>query len=85
MNNIPTLIYKGYIAQVEFDEEAQIFHGEVIHLRDVITFEATTTAALPQAFAESVEDYLAFCASRGEEASEPHTHSAVIAFRSSRH
>jgi predicted HicB family RNase H-like nuclease len=66
MNNIPTLVYKGYTAQVEFDEDAQIFHGEVVNLRDVITFEATTTAALPQAFTESVEDYLVFCAERGE-------------------
>jgi predicted HicB family RNase H-like nuclease len=66
MSNIPTLVYKGYTAQVEFDEDAQIFHGEIVNLRDVITFEATTTAALTYALAESVEDYLAFCAARNE-------------------
>jgi len=28
--------YKGYFAKVEFDDEADIFHGEVINLRDVV-------------------------------------------------
>ena len=31
--------YKGYTGKVEFDSEADIFHGEVIGLRDVITFQ----------------------------------------------
>jgi len=31
--------YKGYIGTVQFDEDAEIFHGEVINLRDVITFQ----------------------------------------------
>ncbi len=59
--------YKGYEAVVELDEEAEIFHGEVINLRDVITFQGASAAELKQAFAESVEDYLVFCAERGEE------------------
>lgn len=29
--------YKGYTAKVEFDDEAEIFHGEVIGIRDVVT------------------------------------------------
>jgi len=33
--------YKGYFSKIVFDEEANIFHGEVINLRDVITFEGT--------------------------------------------
>ena len=31
--------YKGYYAKVEFDDDANIFHGEVINLRDVVTFQ----------------------------------------------
>jgi len=30
--------YKGYIGVVAFDDEAGIFHGEVVNTRDVITF-----------------------------------------------
>jgi predicted HicB family RNase H-like nuclease len=63
--------YKGYIAEVEFDEDAQIFHGEVINIRDVITFQGVSILELQQAFQDSVEDYLEFCASRGEEPEKP--------------
>ncbi len=59
--------YKGYFAKVEFDDDAGIFHGEVINLRDVITFEGETAKGLKQAFQDSVDDYLAFCAERGED------------------
>jgi predicted HicB family RNase H-like nuclease len=29
--------YKGYSGKVEYDDDAEIFHGEVIGLRDVIS------------------------------------------------
>ena len=63
--------YKGYIGQVEYGDEAGLFHGEVINLRDVITFAGETVQELRQAFQDSVEDYLAFCAERGEEPEKP--------------
>ena len=50
--------YKGYFARVEFDDEANIFHGEVINLRDVITFEGESVEELRKSFTDSVEDYL---------------------------
>lgn len=65
------LTYKNYLGHVEFDEEAGILHGEVINTRDVITFQGETVAEIKQAFIASVEDYLAFCASRGEEPEKP--------------
>ena len=33
--------YKGYRAAVTFDDAANVFHGEVVGTRDVITFEGT--------------------------------------------
>ncbi len=63
--------YQGYIGKVEFDDEASIFHGEVINTRDVITFRGKSVAELKKAFRESVDDYLAFCAERGEEPDKP--------------
>jgi predicted HicB family RNase H-like nuclease len=63
--------YKGYEAAVDYDEEAEIFHGEVANLRDVITFQGASAAELKQALADSIEDYLAFCAERGEEPEKP--------------
>ncbi|MGA0565573.1 type II toxin-antitoxin system HicB family antitoxin [Ancylobacter sp. VNQ12] len=70
--------YKGYEAVVEFDEEAEIFHGEVLNLRDVITFQGASAAELKQAFADSVEDYLAFCKERGEEPEKPFSGQFVV-------
>ncbi|BCL34987.1 type II toxin-antitoxin system HicB family antitoxin [Nostoc sp. MS1] len=63
--------YKGYEAVVEFDDEAEIFHGEVINIRDVITFQADNVKELKQAFHDSVDDYLEFCKERGEEPEKP--------------
>lgn len=63
--------YKGYIARVEVDDDVGILHGEVINTRDVITFEGTSIDELRQALADSIEDYLAFCAERGEEPDKP--------------
>ena len=57
--------YHGYRASVTFDDEAGIFHGEVVGTRDVITFQGETVADLRQAFADSVDEYLAFCEERG--------------------
>ena len=65
------MTYKGYEAVIEFDEEAGIFHGEVINTRDVITFQGTSVPELKAAFKDSVEDYLEFCHERGEKPEKP--------------
>jgi predicted HicB family RNase H-like nuclease len=70
--------YKGYFAKVEFDDEADIFHGEVINLRDVITFQGQTVNALRKAFKDSVDDYLEFCAEQGEEPEKPYSGKFVV-------
>ncbi|HKI36256.1 MAG TPA: type II toxin-antitoxin system HicB family antitoxin [Gemmataceae bacterium] len=63
--------YKGYIGRVEFDDDARIFHGEVINTRDVITFQGSSVDELLKAFSDSVDDYLAFCKERGEDPDKP--------------
>ena len=70
--------YKGYSAKVEFDEDANIFHGEIINLRDVITFEGESVDQLRQAFQDSVDDYLEFCAERGEDPEKPYSGKFVL-------
>jgi len=70
--------YNGYEALVEFDEDAEMFHGEVINTRDVITFQGSSATELKKAFADSVDDYLAFCAERGEEPDKPYSGQFVV-------
>ena len=70
--------YKGYIGKVELDDEAGILHGEVINIRDVVTFEGQTVEELRQAFWDSIEDYLNFCAERGEDPEKPFSGKFVV-------
>jgi predicted HicB family RNase H-like nuclease len=65
------LDYRGYTGRVELDDEAGVFHGEVLDTRDVITFSGTSVEELEQAFRDSVDDYLEFCAERGEDPDRP--------------
>ena len=70
--------FKDYIATVEFDAEAEIFHGEVVNTRDVITFQGKSVAELKRTLRDSVEDYLDFCKKRGEEPAKPFSGKFVI-------
>ncbi|MBP2291921.1 type II toxin-antitoxin system HicB family antitoxin [Azospirillum rugosum] len=50
--------YKGYKAQIDFDNDAGIFVGEVINTRDGITFTGRSVDELRTAFRKAVDDYL---------------------------
>lgn len=67
------LIYKGYTAELTLDSEANLISGRVLGLRDVIYFEAETPAEASQAFHDSVDDYLAWCAEDGREPEKPYS------------
>lgn len=70
--------YKGYEAVVSFDEDAEVFHGEVMNTRDVITFQGKAVGELKKAFRESVDDYIAFCKERGETPEKPFSGTLII-------
>ncbi|MGE0726316.1 MAG: type II toxin-antitoxin system HicB family antitoxin [Alphaproteobacteria bacterium] len=62
-----SLEYKGYVAgPIAYDPDDKAFHGTVAGLRDVVHFTATTARGIERAFRESIDDYLALCAERGE-------------------
>lgn len=65
------LKYKGYSGHVEYDDEAGIFHGEVLDLKDAVTFQGTSVDEVEQAFRDSIDDYVEFCQERGEEPDKP--------------
>jgi predicted HicB family RNase H-like nuclease len=72
------MMYKGYLGKVEYDDEAKILHGEVIGIRDVVTFQADSASEIKRAFTESVDDYLHFCKSRGERPEKPASGKFVV-------
>lgn len=65
------LNYKGYTGTVDLDPEAGVFHGKVLDLRDVVTFEGRSVEEVERAFCDSVDDYLEMCAERGEQPDRP--------------
>ena len=64
--------YKGYTGVFEFDPSIDSFHGHVLGLQDVVTFEGQSVEELRREMAESVEDYLAFCSEEGKEPERPY-------------
>ena len=79
------MTYKGYEATVKFDEDANVFHGEVLNTRDVITFQGTSVKELQQAFKDSVDDYLEFCTEKGKEPDKPFSGVFVVRLSSELH
>jgi len=64
--------YKGYTGVFEFDPSIDAFHGRVVGLQDVVTFQGRSLDDLRREMAESVEDYLEFCADVGKEPERPY-------------
>lgn len=70
--------YKGYVGHVIFDDDADIFHGEIINTRDVITFQGKTVEEIRQAFYESVDEYLEWCKERNKTPEKPFSGKLVV-------
>ncbi len=65
--------YKGYMAKVEYDDTVKVFHGRVLGLRDVVTFEGSTVKELEKEFRASVDVYLECYKSRGIKPEKPYS------------
>ena len=65
------LTYKGYQGRFAYDPDADIFHGDVLHLTDVVTFQGRSLDELKTALADSVEDYFTLCKEAGKSPQKP--------------
>ncbi len=63
--------YRGYRASLTYDPDDNILVGRVLDIADIIGFHGTSLAEFEQAFHESVDAYLAACASLGEQPEKP--------------
>ena len=64
--------YKGYTGVFEYDSSIEAFHGRVVGLQDVVTFQGRSVEELKTEMAESVEDYLELCAEVGKDPERPY-------------
>lgn len=65
------MVYRGYEGTAAFDEDARIFYGEVLGLRDIITFQGESVPELEKAFHDSIDDYLTWCREDGIDPKRP--------------
>ncbi len=77
--------YKGYSGIVKYDDEAEIFHGDVLLTKGAVTFQGRTVEELKHAFRESVEEYLAFCEESGIEPEKPFSGKLVLRMKPELH
>ena len=77
--------YKGYIGNVEYDDEAKIFAGSVINTKTVITFQGTSIEEIEKEFKASVDDYLEWCKEDGVSPEKPYSGKFNVRFLPSLH
>ncbi len=58
--------YKGYVGTVEYSADDGCFIGRIHGIRDSITFEGESVAALRTDFENAVDSYLTTCAEIGK-------------------
>lgn len=57
------LKYKDFWGSVHYSTEDEVFHGKLVGIVDLVTFEGSTVKELKKAFKEAVDDYLDICTS----------------------
>lgn len=73
------LKHKGYIGSVEYSEEDECLYGKVLGVANAyITYEGNDIAELKRDFVGAVEDYIAACEARGEEARKSYSGSLNV-------
>ena len=65
------LNYKNYTGSVEFSEEDAVFHGKVIGIKSLISFEGDSVSAIIRDFHNAVDEYLKYCTAKGKEPEKP--------------
>lgn len=53
--------YRDCVGSVEFSEVDQLFHGKLIDIDDLVTYEGENMGALILDFCEAVDDYIECC------------------------
>ena len=55
------MTYKEYIAQIVYSEEDECFVGDLVGIRDIVSFHGDSLEEIRTTFEESVDDYLFTC------------------------
>ena len=61
------LEYKGYHAEIFYDDEDKYYSGRLYGLNDLVTFGGETEEEVEKDFYLAVDDYLEFCRAKNQE------------------
>lgn len=73
-----SMAYKGYTGTVEYGPADRIFHGRVVGITDIISFQGTSVEELEEDFRAGIDSYLEGCRERGVEAQRPYSGRFVL-------
>jgi len=65
------LSYKGFIAEVDYDDNAEVFFGTVVNASLIMSFRGASVSELKGSFADVVETYLDDCRRDGVDPEKP--------------
>jgi predicted HicB family RNase H-like nuclease len=65
------LHYKDYTGSIAFSEEDAVFHGKVIGIKALISFEGDSVDAITTDFHTAVDEYLDVCAKGNKQPEKP--------------
>jgi predicted HicB family RNase H-like nuclease len=80
-----TMTYKGYLAEIEYDDEDAILVGHISGIKDIVGFHAESVSELKIAFEESVDNYLAACNQLGQLPDKPSENQILLNITSDIH
>lgn len=60
------LEYKGYFGSVDVDVDGGFVFGKLLFIRDVVSYQSSSPAAIRSRFEAAVDDYLETCRELGE-------------------
>jgi predicted HicB family RNase H-like nuclease len=66
-----SLHYRGYVGSIEFSEEDAVFHGKVVGIKSLVSFEGDSVNTITEDFHDAVDEYLEYCEEKGIEPERP--------------
>lgn len=54
------LIYKNFVGSIEFSKEDSCYHGRLLKINDLITYEGNNLEELLKCFKECVDEYIEY-------------------------
>ncbi len=71
--------YKDYIAHIFYSDEDGCFVGDLVGIRDIVSFHADSLEEIRTVFEETVDDYVLMCEELGRPAQKPVLENQAVA------